>query len=70
MLVAPAAPSVASGRWVLGWPGFSAMCRVPSWDEGHFPMEWRDAEEDITQSPAAESLFVFLCLLPPLSLKL
>lgn len=36
---------------------------------GQFPRERRDAEEDIILSPAADSLFVFLCLLPPLSLK-
>lgn len=30
-------PSVASGRWVLGCPGFSAVCRVPTWDEWAVP---------------------------------
>lgn len=37
---------------------------------GQFPKERRDAEEDIALSLAAESLFVSLCLLPPLPLKL
>lgn len=69
-LVAPAAPSVVRGRWVLSCPGFSAMCRVPAGTSGQFPRERRDAEEGITLSPAAEFIFVFHCLLPPLSLKL
>lgn len=37
---------------------------------GQFPKERRGTEEDTALSPAAESLFVSLCLLPPLALKL
>lgn len=37
VLVAPAAPSVVSGWWVLSCPGFSAVCRVPSWDQWVLP---------------------------------
>lgn len=56
VLVVPAAPSVARGRWVLGCP-VSVLCAgFLAGTSRQFPRERRDAEEDITLSPAAESL--------------
>lgn len=59
VLVAPAAPSVASGRWVLCWPGFSAVCRVPIWDKGAFPNGEERCWGWYYSVPAAETLFLF-----------
>lgn len=56
-------PSVERGRCVLG-----AGCLAGT--SGQFPNERRGTEEDTALSPAAESLFVSLCFLPPLALKL